>query len=241
MWLQDASAPLDSTAQRGIFHFEVGAGTVITCLDLAARSMQLGEMCHVVAAPQHAFGKLGLQLGVTVPPNATLKLKIELVDATPGTQHATVPASERLTAATAAKDQGNKHVSKSDFQQARDCYHEALHVIGDAALDPVEDGAKFRTLRGQLWSNLALCELKLHNFSKAIFSCEKALSYDPSNVKAMFRKGQALEYSGELRAARDQYTSTYKLSPTAEVKTALDGVKNKLAASSGGLRGMFDS
>lgn len=66
-------------------------------------------------------------------------------------------------------------------------------------------------------------------------------SYDPSNVKAMFRKGQALEYSGELRAARDQYTSTYKLSPTAEVKTALDGVKNKLAASSGELRGMFDS
>jgi len=57
----------------------------------------------------------------------------------------------------------------------------------------------------------------------------------------MFRKGQALEYSGELRAARDQYGHTYQQSRTAEVKTALEGVKNKLAAGSGGLRGMFDS
>ncbi len=178
MWLQDAdtSTPIDSTAQRGIFQFELGAGTVITCLDLAARSMQLGEVCHVIAAPQHAFGKLGLSLaGVTVPPNAKLKLKIELVQATPGTQHVTVAATDRLTAATAAKDNGNARVSKSDFSAARDCYHEALNVLGDVALDPVEDEAKFRTLRGQLWSNLALCELKLHNFSKAIFSCDKAL------------------------------------------------------------------
>lgn len=73
-----------------------------------------------------------------------------------------------------------------------------------------------------------------------IHEADTCQSYDPSNVKAMFRKGQALEYSGELRAARDQYTSTYKLSPTAEVKTALEGVKHRLA-SAGGLRGMFDS
>lgn len=38
--------------------------------------------------------------------------------------------------------------------------------------------------------NSALCNLKLNRHTQAKNDCESALSFEPTNIKAMFRKGK---------------------------------------------------
>lgn len=42
--------------------------------------------------------------------------------------------------------------------------------------------------------NIALCLLKLENYNDAIKFCDKALKMQPNNEKALFRRGQVLQF-----------------------------------------------
>lgn len=52
-------------------------------------------------------------------------------------------------------------------------------------------------------SNMAACYLKQSNYKRAIESAEKALKSDSKNVKAKYRKAQAMRLSGELWKAQE--------------------------------------
>ena len=52
-----------------------------------------------------------------------------------------------------------------------------------------------------LYTNRALCCLKLENWSQVVQDCEKAVQLDPSIVKAHFYKGQALVELGKYDGA----------------------------------------
>ena len=52
-----------------------------------------------------------------------------------------------------------------------------------------------------LYTNRALCCLKLGNWSQVVEDCEKAAQLDPSIIKAHFYKGQALIELGRYDGA----------------------------------------
>ena len=52
-----------------------------------------------------------------------------------------------------------------------------------------------------LYTNRALCCLKLENWSQVVQDCEKAVQLDPSSIKAHFYKGQALIELGKYDGA----------------------------------------
>ena len=52
-----------------------------------------------------------------------------------------------------------------------------------------------------LYTNRALCCLKLENWSQVVQDCEKAVQLDPSIIKAHFYKGQALVELGKYDGA----------------------------------------
>ncbi|XP_070161464.1 FK506-binding protein 59 [Polyergus mexicanus] len=67
-----------STDRDKPFKFDLGRGSVIKAWDIAVASMKKGEIIILTCAPEYAYGKSGSP--PSIPPDATLKFGIELLD-----------------------------------------------------------------------------------------------------------------------------------------------------------------
>ncbi|KAI0202244.1 hypothetical protein F4808DRAFT_84083 [Astrocystis sublimbata] len=90
------------------------------------------------------------------------------------------------------KEEGNAHYKSGRWQEAIDKYTSALDV------DPANRGTNSKLLQ-----NRALCRMKLKNYDDAIADCERAVSLDPSYLKARKTKanvyGQAERWEDAVR------------------------------------------
>ncbi|XP_026468354.1 peptidyl-prolyl cis-trans isomerase FKBP4 isoform X2 [Ctenocephalides felis] len=69
----------DSSKDRGQpFEFDLGKGQVIKAWDLGVATMKKGEICVLTCQPDYAYGANGSP--PTIPPNATLKFEVEMID-----------------------------------------------------------------------------------------------------------------------------------------------------------------
>ncbi|MBI5710291.1 MAG: FKBP-type peptidyl-prolyl cis-trans isomerase [Candidatus Eisenbacteria bacterium] len=78
-WLLDGTK-FDSSHDRGDpFTFTLGAGQVIRGWDLGMAGMRVGGTRELIIPPGLAYGERGA--GGAIPPNATLRFRVELLDA----------------------------------------------------------------------------------------------------------------------------------------------------------------
>ena len=69
----------DSSVRKGRpFNFQVGVGQVIRGWDEGIIQLKKGEKAVLTCPPDYAYGKQGA--GNVIPPNATLKFEVELLD-----------------------------------------------------------------------------------------------------------------------------------------------------------------
>lgn len=82
-----AGTEFDSSASRGKnYSFVLGKGRVIRAMELAVSSMKAGERATLVCRADFGYGADGLRTSkgdVMVPPFATLRFDLKLVDVTP--------------------------------------------------------------------------------------------------------------------------------------------------------------
>ncbi|KAG0090731.1 hypothetical protein BGZ93_009167, partial [Podila epicladia] len=156
---------------------------------------------------------------------------------------------EKIKAALAHKDHGNEAFKQGDMKQALTQYHHA--VLGLSGLDnkmsgmgmlsgmpPAPGGPEsssgsatddqkneIKTNLAVVYSNMGACHLKNQNYKRAIEVCNKALQYDPTNVKAKFRRAQAKLQEGNLAGAEADLNSLGEGVPG--VKAELEKLKKK--------------
>ncbi|XP_062317913.1 protein unc-45 homolog A [Osmerus eperlanus] len=87
------------------------------------------------------------------------------------------------------KEEGNALFKAGDMQGALCCYSKALKLSDS------------QTENAVLHRNRSACYLKLEDYTKAEVDASKALNADPSDVKALFRRAQALQKLGRLDQA----------------------------------------
>jgi len=94
-------------------------------------------------------------------------------------------------AAKAAKLKGNNYYSKQLYNEAKQCYTQAIE------LSPPE-----RTNEISIYySNRAACHCVLNEWSNVVQDCTQAIQLDAQNLKAHLRRSQAHEKLGDVHSA----------------------------------------
>ncbi|XP_074526041.1 protein unc-45 homolog B [Halichoeres trimaculatus] len=87
------------------------------------------------------------------------------------------------------KDEGNKHFQAGEIDKAIECYSKAIKV------------GKDKKVLAVIYRNRSACYLKKESYANAASDASKAIDVDAADVKALFRRCQALEKLGKLDMA----------------------------------------
>uniref|UniRef100_A0A8C4URS5 Protein unc-45 homolog B n=1 Tax=Falco tinnunculus TaxID=100819 RepID=A0A8C4URS5_FALTI len=87
------------------------------------------------------------------------------------------------------KEEGNKYFQANDYEKAVQSYTQAIKLNKDKALQAV------------LYRNRAACFLKKEEYAKAASDASRAIDINTSDIKALYRRSQALEKLGKLDQA----------------------------------------
>uniref|UniRef100_A0A7S0J1B8 Tetratricopeptide repeat protein 1 n=1 Tax=Calcidiscus leptoporus TaxID=127549 RepID=A0A7S0J1B8_9EUKA len=126
-----------------------------------------------------------------------------------GTSSEGVDPQQQLELARTAKEQGNLHFGKGEWDDAIECYSEAIEV---APADSPE--------RAVFFANRAACYSKIHEYEAVIEDCTSALAIKPEYVKALVRRAQAREELDQPTEALEDMRTAGKLDPDAKAATS---------------------
>ena len=118
-----------SVDPESAFKFKIGQGQVIKGWDIGIASMVVGERAELVLSPEYAYGESGA--GASIPPNASLIFKVELIQVGKGKKAARYSKTDAqlFVEAQTAKERGNELFKAQNFSQARGYYTEAVDLI----------------------------------------------------------------------------------------------------------------
>jgi len=136
-------------------------------------------------------------------------------------------AQTNIDKAIELKQQGNEFFKAGNFKKAMVSYHEIfmyVHGFSEGSTKSMMPGqtttpvtpeqmAAIRELKVAHFSNLSMCHLKLGNVERARDNCTKALAIDPTNEKALFRRGKCYSQLGALDEAKADLEQVLARSP----------------------------
>lgn len=205
--LHDGGEKFDSSRDRDDkFKFTIGQGQVIKGWDEGVATMKRGEKAILRCRSDYAYGDRGSP--PKIPGGATLNFQVELFDWQEKMKESwQMSAAEKLEAAEKMKATGTEAFKNGDFTTAASKYSSGFDYVKDST----EDDAQ--ALKVSLASNAAAAQLKTGENSAAIKHCDFVLGIEPENVKALFRKGQALLGKSEYKEAKAVLKVAYKADP----------------------------
>ena len=205
--LHDGGEKFDSSRDRDDkFKFTIGQGQVIKGWDEGVATMKRGEKAILRCRSDYAYGDRGSP--PKIPGGATLNFEVELFDWQEKMKESwQMSAAEKLEAAEKMKATGTEAFKNGDFTTAASKYSSGFDYVKDST----EDDAQ--ALKVSLASNAAAAQLKTGENSAAIKHCDFVLGIEPENVKALFRKGQALLGKSEYKEAKAVLKVAYKADP----------------------------
>lgn len=102
-----------------------------------------------------------------------------------------------------AKNKGNQFFSRQKFEEAIECYSEAIALCPE---NDVENGAIY-------FSNRAACFLMLNNNERTIEDCTNSLSLVPRSIKPLTRRAKAYEKLDQLHEAVEDWKVIVEIDP----------------------------
>lgn len=138
---------------------------------------------------------------------------------------------------------GNNHFKNGDCLEAIAKYEKAARYLSGVN----KTSANAAIVNEKLvacYSNTSMSYLKLSKWNDARYAAEKALSVDPTNAKALFRRGTAYLQSGDTDAAIADFKRCAELDPTnaecaAKLSEAVNLDKAQRAKVAAGYKKMF--
>ena len=220
------------------------ANGILPCIDIGVRELKRGEKDIITAPTQWAYtspeylpAASGVPSGAAEKTREGVAVELELVDFVRGKDFYQLDGDEKLAEMIKYREKGNRLFKAGpDFtKRAIARYHDAIrkepqdHDYTGSEIEMAEKTAKLEEVRKQKLSihlNLAAAHLRLDEAKKALTQCSNAIGIDPSNVKALYRRGQAKLKLEDVEGARSDLLQAAKRDPqNKEVRKELEKLK----------------
>lgn len=186
---------------------KIGDGAVIDGLDKALTSMKKGEEVEVVIKPQYGYQTAEnlLPKSGQVKLNDTIHVVAKMVSFTKAKDMWSMTFEEKAQEMRARKVKGNELFKVGRLPLALKCYERGVSFFDSSTSElSAELKKEVNQLLVQCHLNIAACQEKLKDYKKVIEHCNKALNIEPSNPKALYRRGSAyLELDDYYKAKTD--------------------------------------
>lgn len=125
-----------------------------------------------------------------------------------------------LVVAQSLRELGNKRFKEGRYEDAFKLYLRAKLFLPKGPSEskqPIDEGDVYdtnaRACSIAIYSNAAMCKLKLADYDTVVEMCDAILSLDPANVKALYRKGVALRSTQDVIGAETVFKQALDLDP----------------------------
>ncbi|CAE7362157.1 cyp41 [Symbiodinium microadriaticum] len=230
----DDGSKFDSSRDRGKeFKFSVGRRNVIKGWDIGFLGMRKGERAILRCREDYAYGKRGQG---SIPAEATLTFDVELISFGPKKKEKwEMSDEEKVAEGSASKEKGSVAFKSEDYSEAIRLYEDGAEMVDEV------DSATELWVTCQL--NAAMAYLKLADYPGAAERAGLALSKDPSNVKALYRRGVARNHLGLNEEALVDLEEALRIDPEnkpvkleiAKARKAIKDAKKKAKATYGNM------
>ena len=174
---------------------------MIKGLNYGCLNMHRGERAELVIAPEYAYGAKGNRSRPKIPPNATLRIVVDMLTWSPALSDEKsmleMPWWERLELAHATKDSANEHFREGQPEEARARYWKAgmlMDVLGSAGTDiqmPSDRIEEQNALALTCWLNEAMCYIRMAQNEEATGMNYKGRPTGSSASPTLWRKAIA--------------------------------------------------
>ncbi|KAH8584217.1 TPR repeat [Cryptosporidium sp. chipmunk genotype I] len=120
--------------------------------------------------------------------------------------------------APSAKEKGNEEYNNKEYEKAIEhwlrAYRSCCYILSKNVYSEMPEKEKeIRVLKMQLDSNLSIAYLKLQDYPNTIHYANKALEYEPNNLKALHHKSRALFELSEYKQCVECADIALKVEP----------------------------
>ncbi|XP_066215668.1 peptidyl-prolyl cis-trans isomerase FKBP5 [Saccopteryx leptura] len=181
-------------------------------IDKALEKMQRGEQCILSLGPRYGFGEAG-KPRFGIDPNAELMYEVTLKSFEKAKESWEMDTKEKLKQAAIVKEKGTVYFKGGKYLQAVIQYGKIVSWLEmEYGLSEKESKASESFLLAA-FLNLAMCYLKLREYTKAVECCDKALGLDSANEKGLYRRGEAQLLMNEFESAKGSFEKVLEVNP----------------------------
>nr|CAB3246474.1 inactive peptidyl-prolyl cis-trans isomerase FKBP6 [Phallusia mammillata] len=225
-YLEDLDEPFDSSQLRNrTLQINLGNGEVIPGLDIGISTMRKHEIARFYIEPAYAYGLLGCP--PRIPPKTPIVFEVELISFTDNTlldnfdemsreEKQNLSFERVLAVIKEIKIEGNQLFAQQNYLKAIKRYMRIINILETVNMANREQEEECLKFCQKAYLNMALCNLKLGNFGKAMSAGKKVLDWHKENPKALYICGKSLRHMGEFAKSRSFLLRAHKHAPTSK-------------------------
>ncbi|NXU49064.1 FKBP4 isomerase, partial [Turnix velox] len=201
---------------RRDLRFEIGEGESYDLphgLEKAIQKMEKSEESVFYLKPNYGFGSAGKEK-FQIPPDAELQYEVKLKSFEKAKESWEMNTDEKLEQSSIVKERGTQYFKDGKYKLAALQYKKIVSWLEHESGLSDEEDTKAKSLRLAAHLNLAMCHLKLKEYSQALENCNKALELDSNNEKGLFRRGEAHLAVNDFELARGDFQKVIQIYPS---------------------------
>lgn len=182
-------------------------------VDRAMDKMQKGECCVLYLKSKYGFGSEG-KPEYKIGPDKDIIYEVTLKSFQRAKEPWEMDLTEKLDLAVGIKHKGNQYFKAGRYLQAVIQYQRIVSMLEMECGTGIDQQRRIQSFMSTAHLNLALCFLRIKEFSQVVENCNKVIEIDESNEKALYRRGEARLLRNEFTLALEDFQQVLQVNPS---------------------------